>query len=219
LQTRLFSNKQPGFCVIAENIPKPRMLRSVLITIIICGVFHTFTFSQEKEFYVVPYTIIGNDTVPNIRIGGVEIFQFRVFKNKHEANQNARLIRNVKIVYPYARLAGEKLKEYEIILSKVETEAERRRIMKNLEKEINEKYGEELKNLTITQGKILIKLIDRETGNTSFDLLKDLRGSFLAFFYQSFARVFGYNLKIEYDPEGEDRNIEIIVRMIENGVI
>ncbi len=215
----MFSNKQPGFRVIAGNIPKPRMMRSILINIIICFVFHTLAFSQEKEFYIVPYTIVGEDTLPNIQIKGVEIFQFRIFKNKYEANQNARLIRNVKTVYPYARLAGEKLKEYEIILSQMENEGERRRILKNLEKEINEKYGEELKNLTITQGKILIKLIDRETGNTSFDLLKDLRGSFLAFFYQSFARVFGYNLKIEYDPDGEDHNIEIIVRMIESGVI
>jgi hypothetical protein len=116
-------------------------------------------------------------------------------------------------------MAGETLKEYEVILGQVENERERRKILKELENEINEKYGDELKKLTFSQGKILIKLIDRETGNTSFDLVKDLRGNFLAFFYQSFARVFGYNLKVEYDPAGEDRNIEIIVRMIENGVI
>jgi len=125
----------------------------------------------------------------------------------------------IKIVYPYAHLAGETLKKYEIILSQVNNERERRRILIDLEKEINDKYGNELKSLTFSQGKILIKLIDRETGNTSFDLVKDLRGNFLAFFYQSFARVFGYNLKVEYDPNGEDKNIEIIVRMIENGVI
>ena len=193
------------------------MARSCLIITFI--IFRFLCFSQEQEFIFIPYKIVGQDTLLYQELEEVEIFHFKIFKNKHEVNQNNRLIRNVKIAYPYARLAGEKLKEYEIILSKVETEHERRKILKDLEEEINEKYGDELKKLTISQGKILIKLIDRETGNTSFDLVKDLRGSFLAFFYQSFAKVFGYNLKIEYDPEGEDRNIEIIVRMIESGVI
>ena len=71
--------------------------------------------------------------------------------------------------------------------------------------------------MTISQGKILIKLIDRETGNSSYDLVADFRGQFRAVFYQTFARIFGYNLKIKYDPLGEDREIEIIVRMIESG--
>ena len=191
----------------------------------ICLVFvflfkiHFSAISQEQELMVVPSVIIGQDTLPYMQLAAVEIFDFKVFKNKHEASQNTRLIRNVKIVYPYAHLAGETLKKYEIILSQVNNERERRRILIDLEKEINDKYGNELKSLTFSQGKILIKLIDRETGNTSFDLVKDLRGNFLAFFYQSFARVFGYNLKVEYDPNGEDKNIEIIVRMIENGVI
>jgi hypothetical protein len=163
--------------------------------------------------------IIGQDTLPYIQLDVIEIFDVKIFKNNRQASQNTRLIKNVKIVYPYARLAGKTLKEYEIILGQVDNERERRKILKELENEINDKYGDELKKLTFSQGKILIKLIDRETGNTSFDLVKDLRGNFLAFFYQSFARVFGYNLKVEYDPDGEDRNIEIIVRMIENGVI
>lgn len=191
----------------------------------ICSVIFLFlliypaVYSQEQNYHVVQYKIVGQDTLPYVKIAGVEIFDFKIFKNKHEANQNSLLIRNVKIVYPYAKLAGEKLKEYDTILQNCTTEHERRIILKGLEKEINDKYGDELKKLNFTQGKILIKLIDRETGNTSYDLVKDLRGNFLAFFYQSFARVFGYNLKVAYDPEGEDRNIEIIVRMIQNGVI
>ena len=91
--------------------------------------------------------------------------------------------------------------------------------MKTAEKEIKEEYGEELKDLTFSQGKILIKLLDRETGNTSFELVQDLRGKFTAFWYQAFARIWGYNLKVKYDPEGEDKEIEDIVVMIENGSI
>jgi hypothetical protein len=89
--------------------------------------------------------------------------------------------------------------------------------MKVAEKEINEQYGDELKNMTFSQGKILIKLIDRETGDCSYALVQDLRGNFTAFFYQAFARLWGYNLKVKYDPEGTDKQIETIVRLIERG--
>jgi hypothetical protein len=70
----------------------------------------------------------------------------------------------------------------------------------------------------MNQGRILIKLIDRETGNTSYDLVKQLRGSFSAFMWQSLARLFGSNLKSEYDPTGEDRLIEVAIKQIEAGV-
>lgn len=177
------------------------------------------SFAQENTVNLLPMKVIGQDTIPFAEISGVEVFAFKIFKTRHETQQNARLVRNVKKVYPYAKLAGIKLREYELILSKVETEREKNKIMKALEQEIKEEYGKELEKLTISQGKILIKLIDRETGNTSYDLVKDFRGSFLAFFYQSFARIFGYDLKTKYDPAGEDQNIEVIVRMIENGLI
>ncbi len=181
--------------------------------------FTSKIFAQDNSINLLPLKIIGQDTIPYVEIPGIEVFAYKIFKTSHELRQNTRLIRNVKKVYPYARLAGEKLREYELILSKVETERERNKIMKALEQEIKDEYGKELEKLTISQGKILIKLIDRETGNSSYELVKDFRGSFLAFFYQSFARIFGYDLKTRYDPDGEDYNIEVIVRMIENGVI
>jgi hypothetical protein len=194
-------------------------MQKLILTWVLILLSSHLVFSQDKEVHLLRYRVIGNDTLPYVKIAGVEIFEFKLFKTKKEARRNTRLIRNVKKVYPWAKLAGQKLKEYEVILSRAKTEREKRKIMKRLEKEINNKYGDDLKKLTFTQGKILIKLIDRETKNTSYDLVKDLRGGFVAFFYQSFARLFGYNLKTEYDPKGEDRNIEVIVRMIENGLI
>jgi hypothetical protein len=190
-----------------------------LIIIVLMLLTTRLAFSQEKEVHLVKYRIIGIDTVPYVDIAGVEVFDFKMFKTEKQARKNTRLIMNVKKVYPWAKLAGQKLQEYELILSQTENEHEKRKIMKQLEEEIHEEYGTELKKLTFSQGKILIKLIDRETTNSSFELVKDMRGGFVAFFYQSFARVFGYNLKTKYEPQGEDRNIEIIVRMIENGVI
>jgi hypothetical protein len=194
------------------------MLRFVIIFVFTL-LISQLVLSQEKEVHLVKYRIIGNDTVPYIKIAGVEVFDFKIFKTKRQARKNTRLIKNVKKVYPWAKLAGCKLKEYEVILSEAETDRDKRKIMKQVEQDIHDEYGSELKKLTFSQGKILIKLIDRETRNTSFDLVKDFRGGFAAFFYQSFARLFGYNLKTKYDPAGEDENIEIIVRMIENGVI
>lgn len=89
--------------------------------------------------------------------------------------------------------------------------------MKQVEDELMDEYGEELKKLTISQGKILIKLVDRETGESSYDIVTEFRGEFRAIFYQAFARFFGLNMKEKYDPEGNDREIENIVKMIETG--
>jgi hypothetical protein len=195
-------------------------MRLSLVLFILPFIFcHPELSGQEKEYQVVRVKIVDADTIPYANLQGVEVFDFKIFESERQYRRNNRLIRNVKKVYPWAKLAGKKLSEYEAILSTVESDKEKRKIMKQVEKEIHEEYGGELKKLTISQGKILIKLIDRETGDTSYDLVQDFRGQFMAFFYQSFARLFGYNLKIEYDPEGEDKNIEIIVRMIENGLI
>jgi hypothetical protein len=141
----------------------------------------------------------------------------RLFDSRRDIRKVERLIYHVKKVYPYAKLAGIKLREYDKQLVNAKNDRDRRRIMRKAEKEINEEFGGELRNLTFTQGKILLKLIDRETGNTSYDLVKELRGGFTAFFYQGFARIWGYNLKSDYDPNGEDELIETIVTLIEHG--
>lgn len=130
-----------------------------------------------------------------------------------------RLIYNIKKVYPYAQLASLKLWEYEEKLKKVDSDRERRKLMKQAENELKEDFGDELKKLNFTQGRILLKLIDRETGDTSYELLQELRSKFAAFFWQSLARIFGYNLKSNYDPDGKDKEIEEIVRLIEEGKI
>ena len=100
-------------------------------------------------------------------------------------------------------------------------ESQRKSLMKQAEKEINNRFGPALKKLTMTQGLILIRLIDRETGNDSYTLVKELRGSFRAFFYQAIGKLFGYNLRTRYNPESndEDRMIERIIFGIETNKI
>ena len=93
--------------------------------------------------------------------------------------------------------------------------------MKQAEKEISDQYTAELKDLTLSQGAILIRLIDRETGDTSYKVLQELRGKVRAVFYQGFARLWGYNLKTEYNPKNnkEDDKIETIITLLERGAI
>jgi len=191
------------------------MLR-ILILPVIFFVLSLPGFAQEQKAIVVYGTIVDGDTIPVIPLREVNIYSWKLLDAK-QARKMTKLMKNVKIVYPYARLAGIKLDEYEEILMQASDDRERRRIMKQAEDEIEAEYGQELRDLTISQGKILIKLIDRETGESSYDLVSDLRGEFRAVFYQAFARIFGYNLKVKYDPEGEDKDIEMIVLMIENG--
>ncbi len=138
-----------------------------------------------------------------------------------DTRHGRRLANNVRKVYPYAKLAGAKMQEYDSILACVTDKGERKRLMKQAEEEITNQYTEELKNLTITQGLILVRLIDRETGNTSYQVVQELRGKVRAFFYQGFARLWGYNLKTEYDPHNnpEDDEIETIMTLLERGAI
>jgi len=171
----------------------------------------------SQDVIVLRGIVLNNDTIPQIDLKEVEVISLKIPSTNRGRRKLTRLIKNVKKVYPYAKLAGIKLRQYDYRLQKAETDRERKKLMKQAEKEINEEYGGELKKLTFSQGKILIKLIDRETGETSYDLVQTLRGNFTAFFYQTFARIWGYNLKVRYDPLGEDRQIEAIVRMIELG--
>ncbi len=175
--------------------------------------------AQETKPIVLKARIIDSDTVPMITLREVEIFTLEVPKTRRQQRKLTKLVKNIKAVYPYAKLAGIKLNNYEEMLLAAKNDRERKQIMKQAEEEIKEEYGEELKKLTFSQGKILIKLLDRETGNTSYVLVQELRGKFTAFWYQAFARIWGYNLKTKYDPEGEDRQIEVIVKMIERGQI
>ncbi|TVQ15416.1 MAG: DUF4294 domain-containing protein [Bacteroidetes bacterium] len=175
--------------------------------------------SQENPGHTHRATIHNGDTIPYIELPTIRFYAPRVFANRFEEARYLRLVRNVKRAYPYARLAGIKFEEYNEMLSKIDSDSERRRKAKEIEQQIKDEFEGELRKLTISQGHILIKLIDRQTQHTSYEVLKDFRGSFTAVFWQSFGRIFGYNLKTEYDPYGEDKLIEEIVQMIEHGAI
>ena len=169
--------------------------------------------------FKVSYIINENgDTIPVVNLQPVNISEVRTFANKREERKWSRLKRDVAKVYPYSKIASKKLKEYSDRMAG-KSEKEQRRLLKKAEMELKVEFEDDLRKMTLNQGRILIKLIDRETGNTSFALVQDLRGSFQAFFWQSLARIFSANLKSAYDPlkNPEDKMIEDIIQTIEDG--
>lgn len=161
------------------------------------------------------------DTLYMVTLPDLDIDLMQRYLQITDTNKGRRLAKNVKKVYPYAKLAGVKMKEYDSLLAQIPNTAERRRAMKEAEKEITDQYTDDLKEMTFTQGAILIRLIDRETSHTSYQVVQEFRGKFRAFFYQGFAKLWGYDLKSEYDPHNnpEDDDIETIMRLLEKGVI
>ncbi|MGL5888782.1 MAG: DUF4294 domain-containing protein [Bacteroidia bacterium] len=175
---------------------------------------------KDYPTQMVTYTIDENgDSVPTIHHYTCVIAADRVFKNKREQQKYDKLKRDVKAAHPYAVLARAKLSEMDARLALIKGEKERKEFAEKSEKELVKQFENDMKNLTAAQGRILIKLVSRETGSTTYQLIKEYRGGLTAVMWQGLARVFGNNLKSEYDADGDDQKIEEIVELIELGVL
>ncbi len=193
----------------------------VVITIII--LFSSFISLKAQDTLAVKGDnvlyglVVDGDTILVTSLEEVYILPQRKFKSNREMRKYRRLVRNVKKVYPYSQIAKEVFAEVEADLENIHSERERKKYMNEVEADLKDEFEGKLKKLTISQGRILIKMIDRELDQTSYDLIKDLKGNFSAFFWQTFARVFGNNLKSTFDADGEDQLLNEIIVMIENG--
>lgn len=165
-----------------------------------------------------PPLVYRSDTLPVMQIPELKIYDVSKY-NYLKSRRYRRMIHNVRKAYPYAMVANERLKILDKELSKIKSKREQKAYMNEAEKEIMQEFEGELRKLTISQGIILVKLIDREIGHTSYEVIKDIRGGFTAFFWQGIARIFGNNLKMQYDPDGEDKVIEDIIMAMEYGYI
>lgn len=164
--------------------------------------------------------VVGEDTVLVSAIPELNIYPLN-FTSRWEHWKYRRLIRNVKAAYPYSKIAGEKLKDLDLRLASMRNERQKKQFIDQTERELRKEFEDQLKSLTITQGRILIKLVYRETGNTTYQVVQDVKGNFSAGFWQAVARLFGSNLKSVYDPlnDEEDKLIEYIIQMIEMGLL
>ncbi len=176
--------------------------------------------AQGQEGVKVRAQVVNGDTVLMATIREINVFAPMQFRNKREERFYWRTVRDVKRTLPYARkVAAEVMEANRQLLSLPDDEA-RKAYMNRFEKELFRKYEGDLRKMTFSQGKMLIKLIDRECDSTSYELIRIYRGKFSAFFWQGFAKIFGADLKTEYDTSKyEDRVIERIIVLVEAGML
>lgn len=188
--------------------------------------FPILTFGQiepvVKDSTAVEYYFIDGDSVAVdvIQLREVYLLGKQRFATKEERIRYLILKRKTLKVYPYAKLAAERLVELNTRLASLEKKSEKRQYTKIIQKYIEEEFTTELKKLTRTEGQILVKLMHRQTGETTFELIKDLRSGWKAFWMNNTARLFDISLKKEFDPENvaEDFMIEdILLRAFQNG--
>lgn len=170
--------------------------------------------SAQPGGMTVPAVIVGTDTLPSITLQIFEVTEKLPRKLRKQRERWTRLRNAVYVTYPYAKSAARILKDVNSHLATLENKKERKAYLATKEKELKAEFGDKLENLSIYQGKVLMKLIDRETGENCYEIIKELKGGFNARLWQTVAFFFGGNLKSEYDKE-EDRDIETIVQEIE----
>jgi len=200
----------------------------LLLAILISLLYVTGTLGQVDSLKQINDTIPGRSfllqkvkrdgvTLPEVEIKEVTVLAHPTMTKKSDLRKYERLVYNLKKVYPYAFMVRKKLNKVNEDLMNVKSEKERKDYLRSVEKNIFAQYEGDMRDMTITQGRLLIKLIDRETQNTSYILIKEYRGKVAAAFWQGIARIFGTNLKEEYDPYGADVLIEYIIQEIEAG--
>jgi hypothetical protein len=159
------------------------------------------------------------DSIQYMEMNNVYVYPELTFKNKKQAQSYMRLVNNVKKVLPIAKEARQMLIETTEFLDMLPDEKSKNEHIKRVEEDIFRTYKPKMKKLTYSQGKLLIKLIDRECHSSSYEMIKAFMGPIRAGFWQVFAWGFGASLKKEYDPTGTDRLTERVVLMVEAGQI
>ncbi len=170
-----------------------------------------------KLLHVLKSATFDGQTYPLVELDEITVIAEAPREVRFNYRKHARLVYNVRRVYPYALIVREEFARINSTLEMLPDERARDNFLKQYEKDLFKTYEGDIRQLTFTQGKILIKLIDRETQATSYELIRDYRGKFAATFWQSIARIFGSDLRASYEPAGDDYLIELIVRDIEAG--
>ena len=198
-------------------------MKRLLFFIVLFVLIDIEVYSQSKENttsingYMVPVCVYQGDTIPSLRMPVLYVFKPLNLNSKKKRQQYTRLVRNVKRTLPIAKEVNRAIIETYEYLQTLPDDKAREKHLSQVEKSIKEQYTPVMKKLTFSQGKLLIKLVNRETDSSSYELVKAFLGPFKAGFYQAFAALFGASLKKEYHPEDEDAMTEQIVLMVESG--
>lgn len=176
-----------------------------------------WTQSPDSSETSVPGYVVGGDTILVIALDDAVVTPDGNLKQWRSSRRYGRIERKVCRIFPYAEAAGEIMAQYDRQLATISNERDRKAFVEQAEDAMKEQFEGDLREMTMSEGILLIKLIDRQTGDTSYDLIQELKGNFSAFMWQSVARLFGHNLKNRFDASGDDRIIEDVVKRIESG--
>lgn len=159
--------------------------------------------------------VFEGDTIPGSFLPDVTVYGRMSKKWKDYWADWTRLRNAIYVTYPYAKASGKIMNEINVKLVNITDNSEKRKIIKAREKELKKEFADKLTKLSVYQGKVLMKLINRETGNSCYHIIKEYKGGFSAVFWQTIAVVFGSNLKQSYNAQSDDRDMEQIVRDVE----
>ena len=190
-------------------------MKNRVVILLLLVVFVVPSLSAQRRargFWKQEWTVEKGDSIPL-----VHILPISKYARKPDMRRYQRLIRMVKKCYPLAKQAHLEMERMERQLLTVKDKKEQEKLSKELQKQLIKEYTPVILKMTFSEGKVLLKLIDRETKYTAFEIIKDFRGGFVAGFWQMFAKMFGNNLKLEYEPEGKDKILEQIVTYHEMG--
>lgn len=168
----------------------------------------------ERGYWRQEWSVENGDSIAVIHLNPV-----RKYARKPDMRRYARLVRAVKRVYPIAEEAKVLMKTMESELLALSNKKQQKLYIKGIEKRLIREYTPVLKKMTIYDGRVLLKLIDRQTDDTAFEIIKEFRGGFEAGLWQALAKIFGNNLKTDYDPETDDFLLEYIVVLYEKGLL
>jgi hypothetical protein len=201
-------------------------MKRVVVILMLVNLF-SIAYGQERDtvgadsvssvYHVLKTSTFDGQTYPHVELKEILVIGRMPKGVRFDYRRHARLVYNVRRVYPYALMVRDEFGRVNRLLETMPDEKAQRQFMQQYEKELLDRYEGDMRKLTFTQGKILIKLIDREAQITSFDLIRQYRGKFSAGFWQGIARIFGANLKETYDANGDDYLIEQVIKEIEAG--
>ncbi|MDD2797778.1 MAG: DUF4294 domain-containing protein [Bacteroidales bacterium] len=199
------------------------MIKRLSITLLVLCAFFIESKAQQ-DYEPLPDNmqrceVRNGDTLILVRLRDVLVYSPLKWPNKKQQEAYWRLVRDVKKTLPMAKLVYATLTETYEYMETLPDQKAKDKHLRRMEKELMKKYYPVLKTYTYSQGKLLLRLIDRECNQNSYTLIKSFLGSFTAGFWQTFGSVFGVSLKVEWDPQGKDKLTERVVQMVEAGVL
>ncbi|MBC7887843.1 MAG: DUF4294 domain-containing protein [Ferruginibacter sp.] len=200
------------------------MIRLIKYKVLCLSLFVAFCSSNSEQLYaqqnindtILSYAVIYNgDTIEAKTLPALGLYSRLTAKQMSDRAKWTRLRNAVYVTYPYAKRAGTVMNDMNAQLVKIDSKDARKKYIQSREKELKKEFTDPLTNLSIYQGRVLMKLINRETGNNCYDIIKEYKGSFTARFYQTVAFFFSSSLKQPYDKSGDDAEMEKIVQEVQ----